>query len=122
MMKHILTADPRKASRMYSMHVFNAALLMESTSHRSVLMDPGLILGRMYILPTVAKWGTASLRRRLVDFLPWKALHELRDISDVLHNTSTEIYEAKKQAFKDGDEAVSKQIGRGKDIISILSE
>jgi len=95
---------------------------MDGTSYRSVLMDPVLILGRMYIIPIVARWGTAGLRRRLVDIFPWKALHKLRDISDVLHNTSTEIYESKKKAFKDGDDAVAKQIGRGKDIISILSE
>jgi len=51
----------------------------------------------------------------------WKPLHELRDISDVIHNTAVEIINSKKRALKDGDEAVARQIGQGKDILSILS-
>lgn len=54
--------------------------------------------------------------------LPWKSLHKLRDIVDIMHNTSTEIFETKKRALEEGNEAVSKQIGRGKDILSILSK
>lgn len=55
-----------------------------------------------------------------MNLLPWKNLHELRDIVDVFYNTSVDIFEAKKKALKEGDEAVSRQIGQGKDIISIL--
>ena len=55
-----------------------------------------------------------------MDLLPWKNLHDIRDIVDILHNTSVEIFEAKKKALEEGDEAVTQQIGRGKDIISIL--
>jgi hypothetical protein len=56
-----------------------------------------------------------------VDIVPWKNLHNLRDIVDVLHNTAVEILEAKRKALEDGDEAVTQQIGHGKDIMSILS-
>lgn len=56
-----------------------------------------------------------------MDVLPWKSLHELRDIIDVIHNTSIEILETKKKALEEGDEAVTQQIGQGKDIMSILS-
>ena len=42
----------------------------------------------------------------------------MRDIVDVLHDTSVEIFETKKKALEEGDEA---QIGQGKDILSILS-
>jgi hypothetical protein len=47
-------------------------------------------------------------------------MHELRDIVDVMHNTSVEILESKKRALEEGDQAVAKQIGGGKDIMSIL--
>ena len=40
---------------------------------------------------------------------------------DVLHNTTVEIFEAKKKALEEGDEAVTQQIGQGKDFMSILS-
>ena len=56
-----------------------------------------------------------------MDILPWKNLHAVRDIVDVLHNTSVEIYEGKKKALEEGDEGVTQQIGQGNDIISILS-
>lgn len=56
-----------------------------------------------------------------MDILPWKNLHAIRDIADVFHNTSVEIFEAKKKALEEGDEAVTQQIGQGKDIMSVLS-
>jgi len=46
---------------------------------------------------------------------------KLKNIVDTLHNTSLLIYEAKKKAIIEGDEALLRQIGRGKDIMSILS-
>jgi hypothetical protein len=56
-----------------------------------------------------------------MDFLPWKSLHDIRDIVDIIDNTSVEIFEAKKKELEEGDEAVTQQIGQGKDIMSILS-
>ena len=45
----------------------------------------------------------------------------MRDMVDVLTNTSIEIYEKKKKVLEKGDEAVAKQIDKGNDIMSILS-
>ncbi|KAF8966255.1 cytochrome P450 [Flammula alnicola] len=73
-----------------------------------------------YFLATLSKIGTPKFRRFVVDILPWKNLHEVRDIVDVLHNTSVEIFESKKRALAEGDEALAHQIGQGKDIMSIL--
>jgi len=64
--------------------------------------------------------GTPRFRRFVMDLLTWKSLHEIRDIVDVLHNTTVEIFEAKKKAREEGDEAVTQQTGQGKDIMSIL--
>lgn len=68
------------------------------------------------------KIGTPAFRRFLVDICPWKALHEARDIVDIIHETSLEIYAEKKQALADGDKVVSANFGQSKDIMSILSE
>ncbi|KAF5316754.1 hypothetical protein D9619_006487 [Psilocybe cf. subviscida] len=70
--------------------------------------------------PMLEKIGTPAFRRFLVDICPWKALHEARDIVDIMHETSLEIYAEKKQALADGDEALSAKVGQGKDIMSIL--
>lgn len=57
-----------------------------------------------------------------MDLLPWKNAHRLRDIIDVMDKTCVEIFESKKRALEEGDEAVVEKIGRGKDIISILGQ
>ncbi|KAJ3774512.1 cytochrome P450 [Lentinula raphanica] len=75
---------------------------------------------RMNILPHVSRIGTASFRRFIVNILPWENLHHLRDMIDYMHLIAEDIYRNKKRAFEIGDEAVARQIGRGKDLISIL--
>lgn len=75
---------------------------------------------RSYLWP-LTNVGTPKMRRFIVDLLPWKSLHDVRDIIDSIHNTSLEIFESKKRALLDGDEAVTRQVGQGKDILSILS-
>ena len=74
----------------------------------------------MYLIPLV-RLGTPKFRRFILNLTPWKTLHELRDIADVIHNTAVEIINSKKRARKDGNEAVASQIGQGKDILSLLS-
>jgi hypothetical protein len=77
---------------------------------------------RQYLLPTLVKLGSPRFRRLLVNLLPFKTTRRLRDAVDVMHNTSVEILQAKKHTLQEGDEAVERQIGRGRDIMSILSK
>lgn len=79
-----------------------------------------MVFFHKYFLTTFVKLGPPRFRRFLVDLLPFKNARRLRDIVDIIHNTSIEILEAKRHALKAGDEAVANQVGRGKDIISIL--
>ena len=81
-----------------------------------------MIFFRNYLLTTFVKLGPPRFRRFLVDLLPFKNARRLRDIVDIIHDTSVKILEEKRRALREGDEVVAKQIGRGKDIISILSE
>ncbi len=68
------------------------------------------------------KFGTASLRRRIVELSPDPNIQALKDIVDVMETRSKEILKDKRAALQAGDEAVKQQIGEGKDIISILRE
>ncbi|KAJ3804415.1 cytochrome P450 [Lentinula aff. lateritia] len=72
------------------------------------------------VLPYVSWIGTAGFRRRMVNMLPWKDLHHMRDMVDYMHSVAEQIYKIKLRAFEAGDEAVASQIGRGNDLISIL--
>ncbi|KAF8659052.1 hypothetical protein AX16_001924 [Volvariella volvacea WC 439] len=79
-----------------------------------------MIIPLLYILPWVVNIGTSRFQRFVVDILPWKNLHELRDIVGVMHNTSADIVQQKKKALAEGDDSLTQQVGQGKDIISIL--
>ncbi|TFK29499.1 cytochrome p450 [Coprinopsis marcescibilis] len=81
-----------------------------------------LNFSRFVVLPLVYNIGPTWFRRGVVNFLSifWGNLRRLRDIVDIITKTSIEIYESKKKALGEGDEALEQQIGRGKVIISIL--
>jgi hypothetical protein len=76
---------------------------------------------QMYLLPTLIKIGPPRFRRFVVDHLPFKSITQLRDVVDVMHNTSVGIYDAKKRALEEGDETVKGQSEGGRDIMSLLS-
>jgi hypothetical protein len=80
-----------------------------------------LRLSTAYLLPPLSKIGSAKFRRFVVNIIPWKDVHDVRDIVDVLTDTSIKIFDIKTKALTEGDEALATQIGRGKDIMSILS-
>ncbi|KAF9002265.1 cytochrome P450 [Cyathus striatus] len=77
-------------------------------------------LVRESALPTLMKIGPPKFRRWIVDMIPSSKISKLKDIIDIMHNTSVEILESKRKALDDGDEAVTRQVARGKDIMSIL--
>ncbi|KAJ3553545.1 hypothetical protein NM688_g3553 [Phlebia brevispora] len=66
------------------------------------------------------KFGPAPLRRRLLDLIPDPNVQALKNVSDILCAKSTEILERKRVALRMGDEAMKRQVGEGKDIMSIL--
>jgi hypothetical protein len=80
-----------------------------------------MAFSRTYFLTTSLKIGTPKFRRFVMNLLPWKNLHKMRDVIDVLSNTSAEIFEEKKKALEKGDKTVTKQFDEGNDIMSILS-
>lgn len=73
-------------------------------------------------LPIAVKLGPASFRRRVVDMLPSSNIQRMKDISDILHARSVQIFNEKKAALARGDDAIKHQIGEGRDIMSILCE
>ena len=74
------------------------------------------------IFPFIVKYTSAKFRKLVMNILPWKKLHVLRDISYMLHEMATEVLESKRSALAKGDVAVAEQVGQGKDLMSILCE
>ncbi|KZT70323.1 cytochrome P450 [Daedalea quercina L-15889] len=71
------------------------------------------------VLPYIRTIVPASLRF-LASFVPISAARDWKYHADFVAKKSQEIFDSKKRALEQGDEAVAEQIGRGKDVMSIL--
>jgi len=75
---------------------------------------------RFYILPLAIKLLPTNVRTFIMNITPWKNLHDVRDMVNYMHELSVEIYQEKQRALEEGEESVVKQIGQGKDLLSIM--
>ncbi|KAF9532497.1 cytochrome P450 [Crepidotus variabilis] len=87
---------------------------------RIILVVGSIQSFRIYVLPIAMKIGTPKFRRALLELIPSKALQEAREIADLMYDTSVKVYQSKKKALAEGDEALKDQIAGGKDLMSIL--
>ncbi|KAF6751337.1 cytochrome P450 [Ephemerocybe angulata] len=83
------------------------------------LADPLISMVRILVWPLVYGWGSPAFQRTVVDWLPWKKLHELRDMTDVVNKTAIEVFESTKRSLKEGRD-ISTRAGGGKDIMTVL--
>lgn len=74
------------------------------------------------MVPFFTRIATPSFCRRVVEHVPLKNVQRAKQISDAFDQTSRTILQRKKDALALGDEAVSKQVGEGKDIMGVLRE
>ncbi|CAL1697383.1 unnamed protein product [Somion occarium] len=58
--------------------------------------------------------------RLMVDSLPIKRVQYMKQLSDTMYQNATSVLQLKKDALRAGDEVVIKQVGEGKDVISVL--
>lgn len=72
------------------------------------------------VLKHAVKIGSPRFRRRVIDILPIKALHALKDISDTINKRCEEIFLVKKALLESGDQNMVHQVGEGKDLMSLL--
>jgi hypothetical protein len=93
------------------------AIVLYSKSYRPLTFN---IPFSRALAPYIAKLGPPGFRRFLVRLIPFKNIQKLCQIVSIMDRTSVAILEAKKAAVRRGDETVLRQIGRGKDIMSIL--
>ena len=80
-----------------------------------VITLPDFILPRFLFLSCISNIGSPKFRRWVVDHLPWKNLHILRDIVDTMHSTAETLFQDHLDAFGRGE-------GGETDLLNILSE
>jgi hypothetical protein len=91
-----------------------------------LILDPSmltkrLVVARLYLLlPTLYMIGLPKFQRFMVRLLPWKSIREIVRHVDFIYNTSVDIIKSRKAALQSGKEVMDRQVGRGKDIISVL--
>ncbi|KAI0697098.1 cytochrome P450 [Cerioporus squamosus] len=73
-----------------------------------------------FIFPYLRYLGPPWFRRILLDMVPNKKVQRIKNISDIVHTKSKEIFLAKKAAIERGDEELLHTVGEGKDVMSIL--
>ncbi|KAH9485688.1 Cytochrome P450 monooxygenase 91 [Psilocybe cubensis] len=87
-----------------------------SPQHKYGLMSKKLVtmqgdeFVRDWVMPRLTRIGTPAFRKFLVDLMPFEAIAGMKEIVNVLHDTSVLIFETKKKALAEGDEAVQNQI------------
>ncbi|KAF6751752.1 cytochrome P450 [Ephemerocybe angulata] len=83
-------------------------------------INDSLILSfRILVVPWVENIGTPAFQRKVINALPWPMLHAIRDMVDMMWDTSKGIIEEMERALQSGDD-LSNRIAGGKDIMSIL--
>ncbi|TFY56428.1 hypothetical protein EVJ58_g7653 [Rhodofomes roseus] len=71
-------------------------------------------------LPQLRAIVPARLRGVLGSIVPIATARDMKRNADLVAQKSQKIYNSKKRAFQEGDEAIGEQIGQGKDIMNIL--
>lgn len=71
-------------------------------------------------LTSAAKFGPSRFRLLLLKLLPSKRVQKLRKMVAVMDRTTIKIFQEKRLALQQGEEAVLRQVGRGKDILNVL--
>ena len=74
------------------------------------------------LLPYIPEVGPRWMQRLFASLVPHNGVRRMKDFIDRMHEESKGIYRSKLDALVRGDEAVAKQVGEGKDVMSILSE
>ena len=74
------------------------------------------------LLPYIPDIGPRWLQGLFASFAPHGGVRRMKNFIDRMHEESKRIYRAKLDALARGDEAVEKQVGEGRDVMSILSE
>ena len=74
------------------------------------------------MLPHILPYVPLPIRTALAPYLPIPHWGRMLKVVDTMDSQSRNVFYGKKAALEKGDEAVTHQIGEGRDIMSILSE
>ncbi|KAF9448713.1 cytochrome P450 [Macrolepiota fuliginosa MF-IS2] len=87
----------------------------------SLLMGgPFGFITNQIVFPFAANFDFPRLKRFIVDHTPMRRVQEITEVVDLMHKTTLDIIQAKKNAMNSSDPAVVAEMMEKKDIITIL--
>lgn len=97
---------------------FHQPLTLRSSS---LAGGPVGFFANQFAFHIAAKVKLPRLKRFIVEHIPSKRVQDLKEVIDIMYQTSVEIIRAKKEAMKSADPQIAAEMRSKKDIISILS-
>ncbi|KAJ3551490.1 hypothetical protein NP233_g13071 [Leucocoprinus birnbaumii] len=91
-------------------------------SFDNLVGGPFGFFSNQFIFPLAAKFNFPRVKRFIAEHAPWKRVQDVREMVNIMHRTSIDIIQMKKNATNSSDPAVAKEMLEKKDIISILNE
>ncbi|KAI3605409.1 cytochrome p450 [Moniliophthora roreri] len=73
-----------------------------------------------YLLPWIVNIGSPEFRHAISKRAPWATVRHGEQLSYYMWDLAIKIFNEKKQLLEKGDGAVSEQLSRGKDVLSVL--
>ncbi|KAF8265237.1 cytochrome P450 [Lactarius quietus] len=74
------------------------------------------------LFPYVYKVFHPKFMKFVGRMLPWSRLNHLMDLAEAMNIQARGVYETKKRLLESGDDVTTKQVGEGKDFISLLMQ
>ncbi|KAH9994081.1 cytochrome P450 [Russula compacta] len=86
----------------------------------------GLTMASLAVPRNLFPYATKIIHAKILKFIgqvvPWKRLNRIIKLVEVMDDNARDLYETKKRLLESGDIATVKQVGDGKDIISLLMQ
>ena len=97
-------------------------LLLKAGKRTDFLCRPLLfrLMFARLLVPILVKVGPPSFRRWILSLVPSGPVRELTDVVNQIESSTKGILDDKKRALDQGDAKVHAQVGKGKDILSVL--
>jgi cytochrome P450 len=74
------------------------------------------------LFPFVYKVFHPKFMKFVGRMLPWPRLNHLMDLAEAMNTQASRVYETKKRLLESDDDVTAKQVGEGKDLISLLMQ
>ena len=119
--RSVRSTDKTTDSTMQSKNTCEYELLIMESAQPSFSATWSSLMVPRQLFPYLLRIFHPKFLKVMGQIVPWRNLNHIIKLVDIMNANARNIYETKKSLLNSGDEATTKQVGDGKDIISLLS-